>query len=167
MNRKARIIKNASYSPVAHLEIGLTVNVVDIINEEKILVRYGGYNYIIDKDCIEYIEDRKHLLKVRNGIDYTRYGFVRLQNGDWQTNNERINNNLDFSLYIDSSDNTLCFYVSNMDVSHSEIEKEYIGNELYYKIDDVLNFVLFEETIDNIGIIFDMIRDDVLRKEIE
>lgn len=167
MNRKAKIIKNASYSPVAHLETGLIVNVVDIINEEKILVRYGGYNYIIDKDCVEYVENKKVLLKVRNGIDYTRYGFVRLNNGDWQTTKERIDDNLDFSLYIDNIDNTLCIYVSNVEVSHSEIEKEYIGNELYYKVDDVLNFILFDSLIDNIGIIFDMIRDDVLRKEIE
>lgn len=163
---KAKIIKNASYSPVAHLEAGLIVEVADVINEEKVLIRYSGYNYIIDKECIEYIELKKTLLKVRNGIDFTRYGFVRLDNGCWANTIERIDKQFDFSLFIDE-DNILCVRVSNLNISHSQIEKRIIDGKHYFDIDDVLDCLLFDSLIDNIGVIYDMVKDDVIKKEIE
>ena len=47
------IIKRAWTSPVHFLPTGTKVEYIEDINDEKSLIRYDGYNYIVDKDVLE------------------------------------------------------------------------------------------------------------------
>ena len=46
------ITKRAWTSPVHYLPAETEVEYIEDINDEKVLIRYDGYNYIIDRSCI-------------------------------------------------------------------------------------------------------------------
>ena len=54
---KKVITKRAWTSPVHYLPAETEVEYIEDINDEKALIRYDGYNYIVDKEVLDGEEE--------------------------------------------------------------------------------------------------------------
>lgn len=161
--QKGKIKENAWYSPVSYLPKGTEVDYIDQVNEDTIQVRYCGYNYLIKKTCFEFKEKVKKVLKVKNGTNFSKYGFNHLKNGCWKTNSNTLDNKLQFSLFIDEN-NILSIYVSNNNINY-DFRRKYFEGEHYYSVDDVISNLFVDLLFEDLTVIFEMIKDGVITLE--
>lgn len=52
---KAEIITPAYVSPVSHIAVGTIVEVIGEVNDQYVLIRHNGFNYITHKSSLSYL----------------------------------------------------------------------------------------------------------------
>lgn len=100
------------------------------------------------------------MLKVKDTNKLVHYNFAKLSNGCYEANvikNEK--ENIQYSIFVDL-DNILSIRVNN-DINYNKIEKlvnKY--GEKYLSVDDIYSYLFVDTLIDNLSLIYKMIKDD-------